>query len=369
MVGRRSSLRIGALTSLVFLIAACSSAAPSQSSPASAAPAATVAPATASAPTAATSAPASTAASSAPAPGSMGVIGVSVPVNNEFCQCFATGVIQAAEAAGYSVEISQGNFQDNAILGDFDKFISEKVKGIVVLPSSDNSSSQGTLAAQRAGIPVVNAGWFDTTPADSVWVGRLHVDVAGGARMIADWIGKNTKPADVVFVSGAPGLPTSDAFEKALGPSIAGLNGGWKLVGTQPGSYTREGAITAIENLMTAHPEAKIVVALSSDMADGVAKWMKDHNRMDLTLISGDSDLALIPNMKAGIIKADLYWGSAEQGQLATKLLLDFLANGTKQTDITPIPISIETPDTIDATTQTRPICLQDLLPQAQKMQ
>jgi ribose transport system substrate-binding protein len=298
----------------------------------------------------------------------MGTIGLSVPVNNEFCQCLATGVIQAANAAGYAVELAQGNFDDNDILGDFDKFVTQKVKGIIVLPASDNSSSKGTLAAQAAGIPVVNAGWFSQTAADAVWVGRLKVDVAAGAKMIAEWIGANTQAGEVVFVSGAPGLPTNIAFEEALGPAIDQLGGAWKLVGTEAGFYTREGAITAIENLMTAHPNAKTVVALSADMADGVAKWMKDHSRTNLTLISGDSDLALIPDMQAGLIKADLYWGPAEQGLLATNLLLNFLSTGQKQTDITPIPISIETIDTIETTILSRPICVQQYLDQAAAM-
>lgn len=341
----------------VFAFSACSSAAsPSPSEAPSAAPS-----------EAASAAP-SEAPSEAPAVGSKGTIGISVPVNNEFCQCMVSGMIQAANAAGYDVEITQGNFDDNDILADFDALIAKKVNGIVVLPASDNSSSKGTLAADAAGIPVVNAGWFTETPADAVWVGRLRVDVAAGAKMIAEWIGANTQPGEVVFVSGAPGLPTNIAFEESLGPAIDALGGGWKLVGTEPGFYSREGGITAIENLMTAHPKAKIAVALSADMADGVVKWMKDNSRDDLVLISGDSDLALVDNMKSGAIKADLYWGPAEQGIAAIKLLIDYLENGTKQTDITPIPISMETADTIETTIQTRPICVQDYLEQAAAM-
>jgi ABC-type sugar transport system substrate-binding protein len=299
----------------------------------------------------------------------MGTIGLQVPVNNEFTQCFSTGVIQAANDAGYAVKIKQSAFDDADVLVDFDAFIAEGVKGIVVLPSSDQSSSQGTIAADAAGIPVSNAGWFSETPADAIWVGRLKVDVAAGARMIAEWVGANTEAAEVVFVSGAPGLPTNVAFEDALGPAIDALDGDWSLVGTEAGFYTRDGAITAIENLMTAHPNAKIVVALSADMADGVVTWMTNNNRTDITLISGDSNLALVKNMKDGKIKSDLYWGPAEQGASATSLLLEFLSTGTKQTDITPIPISMETPDTIDATVAARPICLEALLPEAQAMQ
>lgn len=350
---RRSRL-MAFLAVAVFAFSACSSAA---------------SPSPSEAPTAAPSEAAPTEApSEAPAIGSMGTIGISVPVNNEFCQCMVSGMIQAANAAGYDVVLTQGNFDDNDILADFDSLIAQKVKGIVVLPASDNSSSKGTLAAEAAGIPVVNAGWFTETPADDVWVGRLRVDVAAGAKMIAEWIGANTQPGEVVFVSGAPGLPTNIAFEESLGPAIDALGGGWKLVGTEPGFYSREGGITAIENLMTAHPKAKIAVALSADMADGVVKWMKDNSRDDLVLISGDSDLALVDNMKSGAIKADLYWGPAEQGISAMSLLIDYLATGTKQTDITPIPISIETADTIDATILTRPICVQDYLEQAAAM-
>lgn len=363
--GLRRLATAAAVAALV--VAGCGGSTASSAPTAAATAAPTVAPTTA-ATEAPTTAP-TEAASVPPAPGSMGTIGVSVPVNNEFCQCFATGVIQEAEAAGYKVVIAQGGFDDNTIIGQFDTFISEGVKGIVVLPASDNSSSQGTLAAQKANIPVSNAGWFTPTPADSVWVGRLNVDVASGATMIADWIGKNTEAGEVVFVSGAPGLPTNDAFETALGPAIDGLGGGWKLVGIEPGFYTKDGGIKAIENLMTAHPNAKIVVALSADMADGVGKWMTDNKRTELTVISGDSNLALIPNMEAGLIKANLYWGPAEQGQSATNLLLQYLATGKPATtDITPIPISIETKDTIAKTTETRPICVQSFLDQAAQM-
>lgn len=345
------------IAALALVTAACGSAAT---------PAPTAAP-TPGATTAPTTAP-TDAPSTAPSPGDLGTIGVSVPVNNEFCQCFATGVIRAAEAAGYTVEIAQGNFDDNTILGQFDTFIAQGVKGIVVLPASDNSSAQGTLAAQAAGIPVSNAGWFSPTPADSVWVGRLNVDVASGAQLIAEWIGDNTEAGEVVFVSGAPGLPTNDAFENALGPAIDALGGGWSLVGTEPGFYTKDGGIKAIENLMTAHPDAKIIVALSADMADGVAKWMTDNSRTGLTVISGDSNLALVPNMEAGLIQADLYWGPAEQGQSATDLLLSYLSTGQAETDITPIPISIETLDTVKSTIEDRPICIESLLDQASQM-
>lgn len=355
-MARANGARLGSVgAALVLALAACSSSA-------------TVAPTTV--PTGASTTAPTEAPSATPIEiGSAGTIGVQVPINNEFTQCFSTGAIHAANAAGYAVKIKQSGFQDPDVLVDFDAFIAEGVKGIVVLPQSDQSSSQGTIAADAAKIPVANAGWFSETPADAIWVGRLKVDVAAGAKLIADWIGKNTQPAEVVFVSGAPGLPTNVAFEDALGPAIDALDGDWKLVGTEAGFYTRDGAITAIENLMTAHPAAKIVVALSADMADGVVTWMKNNSRTDITLISGDSDLALIKNMKDGNIKADLYWGSAEQGASAMGLLLDFLANGTKHTEITAIPISIDTVDTIDATTQARPICYEDLLAEAQKME
>ena len=297
-----------------------------------------------------------------------GVIGVSVPGNNEYTQCMATGVIHAAKEAGYTVELTQGDFTDQNVIQDFQQMISKGVKGIVVLPNSDQSVVQGTLLAEKAGIPVANAGWFGETDADDVFAGREGVDVDKGVEIIAQGIEQNAEPGEVVFISGAPGIPTSDAFEEKLGPAIDALGGGWSLVETQPGFYVRDKAITAVQSLLAAHPDATTVVALSADMADGAATYLEQEGRDDITLISGDGNLALQDRLDDGSVAADMYFGAADQGEIAVGLLTDFFETGEKNGDLTDTPLTLLTKDNFDEVTAEHPLCYEELLDQASNM-
>ena len=254
-------------------------------------------------------------ATSTAAAGAVGegkTIGLIVIGVNQYVQCLATGVLEELSTTKYNMIGINSVFDPSKEVAGFQTLISRKVDGILVLPVTPQSAARGTLAASKAGIPVVNLAWAKPTAADKIFKARIRIDNLKGGGLIADWIGKNTQPGEIVVVEGLPGNEFNDQLLLGLKTGIAKLGGGWKIAGVQPGAYARDKSITAVQNLLTAHPKAKIVVDFAAEMGAGIASYLERQRLKDIVHITSDANPEMPSWMKKGTIAGVRFYSSAE---------------------------------------------------------
>ena len=307
---------------------------------------------------------AATTASGAAGPGAGKTIGVVSIGTNQYTQCMATGAIKELSSAGYKVIGFDSKFDAKQEVANFDQAIARKVDGILVLPVTPQSAARGAIAAQKANIPVVNLAWATPAAADDIYVGRVRLDNVQGGKLITDWLKDNATPGEVVIVSGVPGNEFSDDFDRGVTEGIKALGGDWKVVGNEPGFYVRDKAITAVENLTAAHPNAKVIITSVAEMGVGVASWLERSGRKDVVHVTSDGNLEMAAWMKKGDITADRYFSSALNGELGGQLLRTYLEDGKKTTEPVDVTSTMVTADGIAAAEKKEPLCYQQYLPQ-----
>lgn len=299
-------------------------------------------------------------------PGKGKTIGVTLIGINEYVLGAATGVMKELEAGGYDTKLLSSNFTPDGEIKNFQTFVSQGVDGIITLPVTSASAARGALNAERSGIPTVSLAWASKSPADDILVGRVRLNNLTGGRKIAEWLSQNAEPGEVLLVQGFPGNEFSDDFDQGLAQGLADVGGGWKIVGKVPGQYLRDKAITAAQNLTTAHPKARVIVTSVAEMGVGVASYLERKGAEGFTHVTSDGNLEMIDWMDKGFISADRYFSPATSGVMGARMMRDHLEN-KKVTPPTDIPESMETPKSIKAKVQKEPLVFDEHLAEAKK--
>lgn len=250
---------------------------------------------------------------------------------NEYTQSTGTGVYEVLAPAGYTVRTVQGGFEADAEVQNFQSAIAEGVDGIAVLPVSPDSAGRGAILADQEGIPTVSLAWAKPSPADDAYAGRVFINNKGGGKLIADWLSSNAEPGGILLVQGLPGNEFSDDFDKGLADALPEQ---FSIVGRQPGNFLRTDAITAIENLVTANPTARIIVTSVSEMGVGVASYLQRAGRKDFVHVTSDCNAETAGWMEKGFISADNYYSPGRSGVLGGRMLRKFLEKQERTTTI-----------------------------------
>jgi ribose transport system substrate-binding protein len=276
---------------------------------------------------------------------------------NQYCQDLATGVLEGLNGTAYEFVGLQGNFDAAQEVANFEAMVSRNVDGIVVLPNTVQGASRGSLAAKAAGIPVSNLLWSEPTPGDAAFVVRVGVDSVKGGELIGEWITENTDPGKVLVVSGVPGQGFSEDITEGLTKSLAATGGGdWKIAAEQPGLFTRTKAIDAAQNMLTAHPDAKILVTYAAEMGNGVASYLQKSGRDDIVHISDDGNDQLVEQLRDGLVQSIRYYAAGTQGLTGTKALREYLEDDKKFPDPIQLNQGMATKDDIDQWLKREPL-------------
>jgi ribose transport system substrate-binding protein len=261
-------------------------------------------------------------------PGDGKTIGMSLIGTTEYVLCAVTGAIKAFEGTGYKFVARQAAFNAGKELANIEDLVVQKVDGLLVLPTSVQSSSRGVLKAKAAGIPCTNIVWSGKTPGDSAYVGVVLTDNEGGGKLTAEYIMKK-KPggAKILVVQGTPGQGFSetlnDGLEKYLKPE-------WQVVQTGNGNYVRSTSIDVTQTMLTAHPDADVIFTHSAGMGAAVASYLQKKKRRDILHISSDANHEMVEWLDKGWITATRYFSAAESGVMGITYLRDYMEKGKK---------------------------------------
>ncbi|MFN8202035.1 MAG: sugar ABC transporter substrate-binding protein [Solirubrobacteraceae bacterium] len=336
---RREAMAVGAGGLAAFLLAACGGGSGSSTSGATGG---------------------GTAAATATTGGAVGegkTIALSLNGFNVYDQCLATGVLEALAGTQYKFIGAQANFDSPTEIKNIQNLVAKQPDGLLIQPNTMASANRGALEASRAGIPVLNLLYSGPDEPQDSYVAATQVDGVKGGKMIADYLGQTVKQGKILVVVGVPGQGFSEDITKGLKQGL-GAYPDLQIAAMQPGLFTAGPAQKAVQTMLTAHPDAKVIVDYAAEMGNGIAAFLKARNITGIHHVTSDGNPEMVPILKAGrYIQADRYYSSAQQGLMGTKILRDYMETGKKPDQfVTQVPQAMVTSDTIVAKVADEPL-------------
>jgi ribose transport system substrate-binding protein len=168
-------------------------------------------------------------------------------------------------------------------INEVESLLTKKVDGIVLFAIEGSPLTPICKKIKRAGIPLASVSRIINSNDYTI---KVEGDNKLIGRMAAEYIGKKLRSGKVALITGVPGA--SDSLDRINGfkneiknyPNI-------ELVASLPGHFVIEKGMSAMENILTAHPEVKAVYALSDAMALGADMAIKSRGLTNKIFIIG----------------------------------------------------------------------------------
>jgi ribose transport system substrate-binding protein len=261
-------------------------------------------------------------------PGKGKTIGISFAGLNEYVYNDLSGTLNALKGTEYKLVVRQSSFTAEKQLADVEDLLTQQISALSVLPSTVQATSQAVLKAKAQGVPCVNQFYSGKTPGDSAYIGVLSTDNTSGGKLVSDYVMEQLPGGGkILIVMGNVGQGYSEVFTAGIKKS---LRPGWTVADVQPGNYVRSDSIDAAQTMLTAHPDAKVIVSYAAEMGVAVASYLKRAGRKDVLHVTSDSNHEMSRWMLEGYIKANRYLSASQTGVIPTMMLRDFLENGKK---------------------------------------
>jgi len=208
-----------------------------------------------------------------------------------------------------------------------DSMIARHVDGIALAAAERKALVPPLDRAAQAGIPVTV---FDSGVESTNYMTFLATNNYEGGQMGARELGRllNGK-GTAAIVMHAPGSGSTMDRERGFDDVMQAEFPHIQVIARQYGLSDRAKAMTAAENILTAHPDLNGIFASSEPSSVGTALAVKSRKAVgSVKFVAFDSSECMIEDMKAGVIDAMVVQDPFRMGFEAVKTLVDKL-NGT----------------------------------------
>jgi LacI family transcriptional regulator len=212
----------------------------------------------------------------------------------------------------------------------FESAIADKVDGIITFPSRPQALRPWIRRASRARIPVVCVA---TDAPNSGRLGIVAIDTLASGSIAADLMGR--------FLSGRTGSIAVTVFDMAITEHAEKY---CAFESTLKTFYPNLQALKPVEDhdlekeayrkcrkLFELQPDL-VGIYVTTEASIPVLKAASDANLLEkLTIITTDLFPALLPHLRSGAVVTSIYQRPRAQGQMALRMLHEFLAEGGRQ--------------------------------------
>jgi ribose transport system substrate-binding protein len=262
-------------------------------------------------------------------PSSAGItIGVSLLTRTHpFYQDLEAGLLEAAQAKGYQLLITAGEFDVAKQKDQLQDFVVQKVNAIVVCPCDSRSIGTAIKAANEAGIPVFTAD-IACLAEDVKIVSHVASDnVAGGrlaARAVIEALGGQGKVAIVDHPEVESVIQRVKGFEEEIATAP-----GIQVVAKLSGHGVKDQAFRTAEDILQAHPDLTAFFGINDDSALGALAAVEKAGKLgSVTIIGFDAVPEAREAIKAGKIYADVIQQPREIGKKTIEAIGTYVSGG-----------------------------------------
>lgn len=181
-------------------------------------------------------------------------------------------VLRAAEAAGVTVQVSDGDNKPEKQLADIEDFISKKVDALLISTYQAQAIAPGVQKAMDAGIPVIVIS--SDIPGIEPDV-LLSSDARETGRLAGEYVkellgGKG----NIIQLNGQEGSVVNKARGQGFEDVLA-ENPDMVRIAYQTANYDRNEAVAVMEDLLQVHTDVQAVYAHNDEMAMGAILVLK----------------------------------------------------------------------------------------------
>ena len=246
------------------------------------------------------------------------------------------------EAASILLENVEVEFRTSPGLGEgeeeaLETAIEEKVDGIIIFPSRPENLRPAIRRAARADIPVVCVA---TDAPNSGRLGIVAVDTLTSGSIAADLMGRFLGPKQGAVAITVFDMAITEHAEKysAFESTLRAFYPNLHLLRPIEDHDVEKEAYNKSRKLFEERPDlAGIYVTTEASIP--VLKAACDAKLLDrLTIITTDLFPDLVPYIRSGAVVATIYQRPRAQGQMALRMLYEFLAEGSPRSHQVALP-------------------------------
>lgn len=214
-----------------------------------------------------------------------------VTLQSPFYVQLRNGAEAAAKAGGDTLIFLDANGDVSKQNNDIQDLITQGVNALIINPVNPDAVVPSLEAAKAAGIPVITVDRSINGEGVTAHIGRDNKAMGKlvGEAVVKKLADAGVQGAKIIEIQGDAGgavmMDRRDGFHAAIEGS------GHTIVEGPYAEYIRSNAVTAMQDLLQANTDVKVVYAHNDDMALGALQVLTENNRSDV-LVSGVDGLS-----------------------------------------------------------------------------
>ncbi|SFQ38304.1 substrate-binding domain-containing protein [Nitratireductor indicus] len=223
-----------------------------------------------------------------------------VTLQSPFYVQLKNGAEAAAKASGDTLVFLDANGDVSKQNNDIQDLITQGVDAIIINPVNPDAVAPSLEAAEAAGIPVITVDRPTNGGKVAAHVGRDNKQMGKlvGEAVVAKLKADGVSGAKIIEIQGDAGgavmMDRRDGFHAAIEGS------GHTIVEGPYAEYIRANAVTAMQDLLQANADVKVVYAHNDDMALGALQVLKESGRNDVLIAGVDGLSEALETMSSG---------------------------------------------------------------------
>jgi ABC-type sugar transport system substrate-binding protein len=271
-------------------------------------------------------------------PGEGKTIALSLNGFNTYDQDMAEGCLKALDGTAYKFIGAEAGFDAKTEVDNINQLIARQPDGLIILAASAEGAARAAGQAQRADIPVVTTIWFPISKeVDSVYYAATQLDTDQSGRLTIDFVGKQLggKPGKILEITGLDAQPLSVGYQEGMRKAIKDYPN-MEFVASQQGFYTADGAIKALRPMMSANPDANVIIDYAAEMGVAIAQELQRQGRKDIVHVTSDVNDRMADWLKkdnGAYLKGSRWFSAGSEGIVCTNMLRNKLEKDEDPTD------------------------------------
>ena len=265
---------------------------------------------------------------------------------NEHWQEMAKGYQDEAKILGVTVDVGAAKTESSLTeqLDLAETMLSKNYDALCVSPLAETNLVSALEKAGARKIPIVNVDDARITAVPNVFVGANHKQMGVLAGEYFAKVYKGKGPVEAALIEGMSGSSASiqriQGFKEAVSRSPD-----LKLVASQPGDWDRMKSLNAMENILQAHPNVKVVYACNDTMALGAMEAIINAGKLGQIMVIGTDGVPdAQQSVKAGQMTGTIAAFPYAMGQIAAEVAVRLL-EGQEVPEIVVSPMVLVTKD------------------------
>ncbi|HEX3782022.1 MAG TPA: substrate-binding domain-containing protein [Pseudonocardiaceae bacterium] len=257
---------------------------------------------------------------------------VELNLSNPFFDTLENATAAAAEAKGWKVMKAEAKVPGDSLtqVNAIENMIADNVKAIVVTPANSTALNGVLKQARNKGILVLDVN-SPLSPVDTADATYATDNLAAG-KLIGKWAKASAPSSPHIAMldfdlTDGPSSGRHDGFLSGYGITINSP----LIAGTALTQATVDTGQSAMENLLSAHPDINLVYAINEPTAEGAYTAIKNKGLAGkVVVVAVDGACTGVEDVKNGVIGATAMQFPDKMGQMAIDAAAAYLKNGTK---------------------------------------